>query len=63
MFEDGSVKSAYEVLARGSTPVFVIDSGRCVSVRAGSIDDVKPGGRVFVLSKTDLPRAVVVDNR
>lgn len=62
-FEDESTKFTYEVLARGSTPVFVIDRGRRVSVRAGSIDDVKPGGRIFVLSKTDLPRAVVVDNR
>lgn len=63
MFEDESAKFTYEILARGNTPIFVIESGRSIEVRAGSIDDVKPGGRVFVLSKTDLPRAVVVDNR
>ena len=60
-FEDGSAKTVYEVLARGSMPIFVLECrGR---VRAGTIDDVKPGGRIFVLSNTDVPRAVVVDSR
>ena len=60
-FEDGSAKTVYEVLARGSMPVFVLEYRG--NVRAGTIDDVKPGGRIFVLSSTDVPRAVVVDNR
>jgi hypothetical protein len=60
-FEDGSAKTVYEALARGSMPIFVIENRR--RVRAGTIDDVRPGGRVFVLSNTDVPRAVVVDNR
>ena len=60
-FEDGSAKTVYEVLARGSMPIFVLEyRGR---VRAGTIDDVKPGERIFVLSNTDVPRAVVVDSR
>lgn len=61
MFEDETTQTAYEVLARGSMPIFVIEKNG--TVRAGTIDDVKPGGRVFVLSKTDVPRAVVADNR
>lgn len=61
MSADESIQTDYEVLARGSMPIFVIENQR--SVRAGTIDDVRPDGRIFVLSKTDVPRAVVVDNR
>lgn len=61
MFQDKTSQTVYEVFARGNMPVFVIENRD--SVRIGTIDDIKPGGRIFVLSKTDVPRAVVVDNR